>query len=84
MRDVFALMKYWVTWPPRHKLRVAQAGYKAPTRPRKFRRGVDHRTDMEHMIEASSRVIPFTNLPDYVQKDLLAHYGNDVTNRNRS
>ena len=83
IRDVFALMKYWVTWPPRHKIEVAKAGYKAPMRRRQFKKGVDNRTEMERIVEARAGVIPFKRLPSYVQEALLKH-GNDPANRNRS
>jgi hypothetical protein len=83
IRDVFALMKYWITWPPRHKLEAARAGYKAPMRRRPFKRGSDYRTDTEHMVQAAHGVIPFQRLPAYVQEVLVTH-GNDPSNRNTS
>lgn len=83
IHDVFALLSYWVTWPPNHKLRAAQAGYKAPRRRVRptFRKGQDLRTEAEQMIEANKSVIPFAILPTYIKEALLAH-GNDPTNRN--
>lgn len=83
MRDVFALLSYWVTWPPNHKIRVAQAGYKAPRRRLRpsFKKGHDMRTEMEQVIEARSGVVPFKNLPGYIQEALIAH-GNTSTSRN--
>lgn len=67
------MMSYWVTWPPRHKLRVAQSGYKAPMRRRKMKRGADYRTPVEMIVQGRSGVVPFKNLPGYVQKDLLEY-----------
>lgn len=88
MRDVFALFSYWVTWPPNHKLRAAVARYKAPMRTRKMQKGRDLRTQDEQIIEYSSHVIPFKDLPEYVKPMLLAiqnekgKNGGDPTNRN--
>ncbi len=85
MIDVFAMMKYWLTWPARHKLETAKAGYKAPRRGRKRKAG--ERSPIERGVEIgltakvgsqialapgqpASRVIPFHKLPSFVQEAL--------------
>lgn len=98
MIDVFAMMRYWVSWPPHHKLYTAKAGYKAPRSARRKR--VGERSPVERGVDLglaakpnsqialapgmpASRVLPFSKLPNYVQDALKKENVNAGTVTNR-
>jgi hypothetical protein len=97
MIDVLSMMKYWVTWPPLHKIEVAKSGYKAPA----AKRGRFEQSDVEKRAAfgltakpgtrivlmpgaPTANVVPYAKLPAYVTEALMKGEPNGGRSKDRN